>query len=126
MATPIEHIAMALSAAAGVPQVYTDIAPQGSNPPYAVLTVVDPRLERYFGGAFQALDFQVGIYEVDYSADVATRMETYRQAVEDALELQAIDGLTDSLCWRLAPHRTNTDNDSFSVLQTYRLRFRET
>lgn len=123
---PLEVIAGALNGTDGVPQVYVDAAPQGTNPPYGVIKRVDPRLERYFGGAFQRIDFQIGLHEMDYSADVADRLWADQQAIEGALELQSITGLTDSLCWRLAPPRTNTDNDSFSIVQTFTVRFRET
>lgn len=122
---PMEAIAAVLNATSGVPQTYVDAARQGANPPYVVLKRIDPRLRRYFGGAFQDIDFQIGIYEVDYSDDVASRLWTIHAAISGALELSTITGLTDSLTWRVAPPRTNTDNDSFSIIQLWRLKYRE-
>jgi hypothetical protein len=127
MADPIEKVAEVLNEIASLPQVYADQALQGASPPYIVITRINPRLSRYFGGAFQLVDFQIAQHYVDYSETTVETAKTQHQIISDALELSAVDGLTSSIAHRLTPYRVNIDDGNhFSIVQTWQIFFEET
>lgn len=135
MADPIEEICSKLNALPvtttspgyeDLPQVYADVSPQGASLPYIVVSRLNPRLSRFFGGAFQIVDFQVKQHYINYSSEAVTEAQADHTKIKDGLELQSVTGLTGSVMHRLAPYRVNVnDGNHFTIVQAWQLFFEE-